>query len=322
MPTSKVDKTYSQLGMQARNVGSVRLTGPMAHPSTLLSPVTVHLEPQQPYDAGSILDFLARRAVPGIEALDGDRYCRTLRLPHGPGAIRLDLTPASVAAHLLLPDERDRDPALERVRWLLDLEVAPHVIESHLARDPHLVSSVSANPGLRVPGHVDGFEVAVRAVVGQQISVVGARTILTRLVGEYGEPFAAADRLTHLFPTPERLAEVDPERLPMPRSRGRALVGVAAAVAAGSVVLDRSVDLAEARRDLLALPGIGPWTADYIALRALGDPDVFMGTDLGVRHGLARMGLDDVGQEVIAGWAPWRSYALMHVWKSLDPEAA
>ena len=304
--------------MQARNVGAVMLTGPMPSASTLISPITVRLEPRQPYDASSLLDFLARRAVPGIETLEGDRYSRTVRLPHGPGAIFLDLIPASVTAELSLTDSRDREPALERVRWLLDLEADPLVIESHLARDPRLANSVRANPGLRVPGHVDGFEVAVRAVVGQQISVVGARTILTRLVGEYGEPFAATDRLTHLFPTPERLAKVDPERLPMPRSRGRALVGVAAAVAAGSVRLDRSVALTDARRSLLALPGIGPWTADYIALRALGDPDVFMGTDLGVRHGLARMGLGDAGQEVMAGWAPWRSYALMHVWKSLD----
>ena len=244
-----------------------------------------------------------------------------MRLPAGPAAIRLEVGAASVEAHLWVAEPTDLAMALQRCRWLLDLDTDLSAVEDHLRTDPHLAPSLRANPGLRVPGHVDGFEVAVRAVVGQQISVAGARTILGRLVREYGEAVADAPQpLTHLFPSPEGLAGADPERLPMPRSRGRALVAVAVAVARGEVVLDRSVDLPDARRALLALPGIGPWTADYIALRALGDPDVFMGTDLGVRQGLARMGLGDSGSDVFQRWSPWRSYALMHVWKSLDAE--
>jgi AraC family transcriptional regulator of adaptative response / DNA-3-methyladenine glycosylase II len=175
-----------------------------------------------------------------------------------------------------------------------------------------------------VPGHVDGFEVAVRAVVGQQISVSGARTILGRLTTTYGEELDQAEGvLTHVFATAEALAEADPERLPMPRARGRALSGLAAAVANGDVVLDRSADRNETREALLALPGIGPWTADYIALRALGDPDVFMSTDLGVRHGLEKLGFAGTPRQTIQraeAWRPWRSYALMHVWMTVNEE--
>ncbi len=210
---------------------------------------------------------------------------------------------------------------------MLDLDTDVAAAEAHLRSDPRLAASIIAHPGLRVPGHVDGFEVAVRAVVGQQISVAGARTILGRLVDAYGDE-ESGDRpvgeqaLTHLFPSPQALAGVDPESLPMPRARGRALAAIALAVATGDIVLDRESDLVETRQRLLALPGIGPWTADYIALRALGDPDVFIPSDLGVRHGLARMGLGAAGPEVFRAWSPWRSYAQMHVWKQLDQAPA
>ncbi len=178
-----------------------------------------------------------------------------------------------------------------------------------------------------MPGHVDGFEVAVRAVVGQQISVAGARTIVGRLVTAYGEAFDGVAGLTHLFPTPGSLAAADPARLPLPRSRGRALGAVAEAVDAGEVVLDRGPSTWPRRRTqrCCALPGIGTWTADYIALRALGDPDVFMAGDLGVRHGLAMLGLADrrPGDAFAILGAHGGPYALMmHVWKSLEREPA
>jgi len=310
-----------RISAPGRIVGAVLLTGGMMQASTSTGSTVVTLGVLQPFDADSLLQFLRRRAISGIESVDDRSYSRTMRLPAGPAAIRLEVGAASVEAHLWVAEPTDLAMALQRCRWLLDLDTDLSAVEDHLRTDPHLAPSLRANPGLRVPGHVDGFEVAVRAVVGQQISVAGARTILGRLVREYGEAVADAPQpLTHLFPSPEGLAGADPERLPMPRSRGRALVAVAVAVARGEVVLDRSVDLPDARRALLALPGIGPWTADYIALRALGDPDVFMGTDLGVRQGLARMGLRDAGSDVFQRWSPWRSYALMHVWKSLDAE--
>ena len=283
--------------------------------------VTVVLDAASPYDVSSIADFLARRTVPGIEVMTGCTYARTLRLPHGPATVRLDLGSERVEARFALTDQRDLEPGVQRCRQLLDLDTDSVIVDEFLGRDPFLAASARAHPGLRVPGHGDGFEVAVRAVVGQQISVAGARTIVGRLVNVYGEAFDGAAGLTRLFPTPASLAAVDPEQLPMPRSRGRALVAVAEAVDAGEVVLDRSRDLADVRRALLALPGIGPWTADYIALRALGDPDVFLSTDLGVRQGLALMGLAERGPEIVAAWSPWRSYALMHVWKSLDEQA-
>lgn len=273
---------------------------------------------RQPYDAAPMFVFLGRRTVSGVEHLDGDTYARTLRLPTGPAAMRLTMTSREVQATIWAPDSADVDDCVRRARALLDLDADPGVIDRHLATQRGLRRSVTEHPGLRVPGHVDGFEVAVRAVVGQQISVSGARTLLGRLVTAYGDELDASDAapgLTRMFPTAQRIAAVDPAQLPMPRSRGRALVAIAAAVVAGDLVLDRSADRADARRSLLALPGVGPWTAAYIALRALGDPDVFMSGDLGVRHGLERLGLDP---PAIDACAPWRSYAMMHVWQSLE----
>jgi AraC family transcriptional regulator of adaptative response / DNA-3-methyladenine glycosylase II len=170
---------------------------------------------------------------------------------------------------------------------------------------------------------VDGDELAVRAVLGQQVSVAAARTATARLTREYGEPVETTDeRLTHLFPTAARIAELDPESLPMPRSRGRALVALCRALADGDVRLDRGADRADVRRRLLAIPGIGPWTADYIALRALGDPDVFLPTDIGIRDALRGLGRDPAeAAHLAASWSPWRSYAQLHLWHTLTPVA-
>jgi AraC family transcriptional regulator of adaptative response / DNA-3-methyladenine glycosylase II len=285
--------------------------------------VTVSLAVREPFDADALLSFLSARAVDGIEATGETThgrpaYSRTMRLPHGHGSVTLTPDADHVTCELGLSDLRDLASAVERCRRLLDLDADPVAIDEHLATDPVLRPRVLARPGLRVPGHVDGFEVAVRAVIGQQISVAGARTIAGRLVASYGERIADSG-LTHVFPTADAVAAADPDSLPMPRARGRALVGLATAVADGRVVLDRSADRTDVRAALLALPGIGPWTADYIALRALGDPDVFLPTDLGVRQGLERLGLEPGD---VAGysdsWRPWCSYALMHVW-SADP---
>jgi AraC family transcriptional regulator of adaptative response / DNA-3-methyladenine glycosylase II len=181
---------------------------------------------------------------------------------------------------------------------------------------------VAARSGLRLPGHVDGAELALRAVIGQQVSVAGARTVAAGLVARYGEPLAApADGLTHRFPAAKVLAGVDPEDLPMPRSRGRTLVGLARALAEGEVILDPGVDRDEVADRLLALPGIGPWTVAYVRVRALGDPDAFLPTDLGVRRALGRLGQPDDPRGAAAlaeRWRPWRSYALFHLWASLS----
>ncbi|MGI8700780.1 MAG: DNA-3-methyladenine glycosylase family protein [Nocardioidaceae bacterium] len=299
-------------------VTGMRFTRVMAPAPATSTSSGVTLSLTLPFDAESLLDFLGRRAVPGIERVDGSRYSRTVRLPSGPAAMSLEVTPERVEGRFWAAHPRDLAQCLQCARDLLDLDADPAVIDGHLAASPPLARSVADHPGLRVPGHVDGFEVAVRAIVGQQISVSGARAILGRLVATYGDPIAAPFGLTKLFPSAQRLAGVDVGDLPMPRSRGRALATMAEAVDSKDFALDRTADPAIVRRHLLALPGIGPWTADYIALRALGDPDVFLATDLGVRQGLTRIGLADRPSAVVESWSPWRSYAMMHVWKSLE----
>jgi AraC family transcriptional regulator of adaptative response / DNA-3-methyladenine glycosylase II len=182
--------------------------------------------------------------------------------------------------------------------------------DGHLARDPVLGPLVAARPGLRVPGTVDGGELAIRAVLGQQVSLAAARTLAGRLVAAAGEPLPEPDgTLTRAWPAPEAIVAVAPS-LPMPRARQRAVAAMAGALADG-LQLRPGVDLAATRTRLLDLPGIGPWTAEYIAMRALADPDAWMPTDLGVRHGLERLG---VGAEAAEAWRPFRAHAVMHLW--------
>jgi AraC family transcriptional regulator of adaptative response / DNA-3-methyladenine glycosylase II len=273
-----------------------------------------------PLAAGALLAWLAARAVPGVEEVDGDVYRRSLRLPRGPGVAELAFDAGHVRGRLWLADARDRADAEERCRRLLDLDADPEAVAGRLGGDRLLGPLVRAAPGLRVPGSVDGAELAVRAVLGQQVSVPAARTGAGRLVAEHGEPLARPrGAVTALFPSPAALAALAPERLAMPRARARALVGLCRALADGGLRVDPGADRAEARRRLLALPGIGPWTAGYVAMRALIDPDVFLVEDLGVRHGLRRLGGPEDPREarsLAAAWAPWRSYASQHLWQA------
>jgi AraC family transcriptional regulator of adaptative response / DNA-3-methyladenine glycosylase II len=175
---------------------------------------------------------------------------------------------------------------------------------------------VRARPGMRVPGGVDGFELGVRAIVGQQVSVAAARTVLGRVVARFGEPLAEpSGAITHRFPSARSLAELDPVDLPFPRSRGRALRELARLVAVDGVRFDAGADAAAALAALLDVPGVGPWTASYVAMRALGDPDAFLPADVGVRDALRRLGRDPAeATELAEAWRPWRSYAVMHLW--------
>jgi AraC family transcriptional regulator, regulatory protein of adaptative response / DNA-3-methyladenine glycosylase II len=258
--------------------------------------------------------------VPGVEEVDGGTYRRTLRLDHGAAVGALTPEPGGVRLRLRLDDLRDLTAAVARCRRLLDLDADPVAVSSQLGEDPLLGPLVRAHPGLRVPGCVDGFELAVRAIVGQQVSVAGARTVLGRLAELHGERAPAADRepapggLARLFPTPEALAAADPTSFPFPRRRASALVELAQRTAAGELVLDAGADPDEARELLTRIPGVGPWTAGYVAMRALGDPDVFLPGDVGIRHALAR--LDEAPDD--RAWRPWRSYAVMYLWRSLD----
>lgn len=279
--------------------------------------VTLRLAVRQPFHVDGLLEFLGGRTIAGVERIDGRTYARVLRLPHGLGAVQLTLHDDHVACELELADLRDTAVAVQRCRRLLDLDADPQAIDEVLSDDPLLAPLVAAAPGLRLPSQVDGFEVAVRAIVGQQVSVAGARTILGRFAEAYGNPvafdLAASHGLTHAFATPEALAEADDTTLSMPRSRARALIGVAQAVADGKIELDPGADREAVRADLVALPGIGPWTADYISMRALAHPDVMLETDLIIRRMLERHGVEPERTE---RWKPWRSYAAMHLWRA------
>jgi AraC family transcriptional regulator of adaptative response / DNA-3-methyladenine glycosylase II len=279
-----------------------------------------------PLAAGALLGWLAVRAVPGVEEVAGSVYRRSLRLAGGPGVVELELAPDSVCCRLWLEDRRDLAPAAEGCRRLLDLDADPRVVAEHLGADWLLGPLVRAAPGLRVPGAVDGAELAVRAVLGQQVSLAAARTAAGRLVAAHGEALPRPrGTVTALFPAAAVLAALDPARLAMPRARAGALVGLCRALAEGELRLDAGVDRAQARKRLLALPGLGPWTAGYVAMRALGDPDVFLAEDLGVRHALRRLGGPDDprrARALAAAWAPWRSYACQHLWQAPGSGAA
>ena len=290
------------------------------------APIRVRLATRQPFDAGALMAFLGDRAVAGLEEWDGHTYRRTLALPHGHASVACQATQGGLLAEFRLADLRDLAPGVARVRRLFDLDADPVAIAEVLGADPMLGPLLAARPGLRVPGCVDPHEIVVRAIVGQQVSLAGAATVLGRFVAAHGEPLGFADpTLTHVFPTVERLAEADPSALSMPRARGAALVGTCRALADGELVLDPGVDRAGIGAALQSRPGIGPWTAAYIAMRGLGDPDVMLAGDLGVRHAVAALGGDDRAREIeraAHAWRPWRSYAVAHLWASLEPVQA
>lgn len=291
--------------------------------------VTMRLGVRTPFAGRALLDFLSTRAVPGVEQIGPGWYARTLALPHGPGIAHVeladDLTTGGIAlipATFFLTDLRDTGAAVERVRRLLDADCDPLAVQDFFAGDDLVGPLVRATPGLRVPGHVDGDELAVRAVLGQQVSVARARTMAAGLARTHGVELAdPQEGLTHLFPDVATLAALAPEDFPMPRARGRALLGLCTALAEGDLALDRGPHRDDVREGLLVLPGIGPWTADYIALRALGHPDVFLPTDVGIRHALIGLGVDpDRSERLSQRWQPWRSYAQMHLWATLTVE--
>lgn len=287
--------------------------------------VCLRLARREPFAAGPLLQFLADRAVPGVEDVVDGTYRRSLRLPGGYGVVELRPEPGYVACLLRVSDPHDLSAAVARCRHLFDLEADPVAIDALLGTDPLLRPLVATQPGMRVAGHVDGGELAARAVLGQQVSVAGARTAAARLVERLGDPLPVSDgTLTHLFPSPAAVAEATDADLPMPASRRRALRAVSAAVAAGDLVIDIATDRDQLTASLVAFPGIGPWTAAYIVMRGTGDPDAFMPSDLGVRHALERLGLpaDPAAASRLAErWRPWRAYAMQHLWASLSPSA-
>jgi AraC family transcriptional regulator of adaptative response / DNA-3-methyladenine glycosylase II len=277
----------------------------------------LRLPRREPFDAAGLLRFLAARAVAGLEEVTGESYRRTLLLPHGDGVAELTPRADHVECRLRLADLRDLAAAVGRCRALLDLDADPRAVDAALARDPLLAPLVAAAPGRRVPGTVDGAELAIRTVVGQQVSVTGARRVVARLAASLGRPLAApSGTLRVLFPTAAALAEADPALLPLTEARRRTVLALAREIGEGRLVVSGGADRDELRARLGALPGIGAWTVECILMR-LGDTDAFPATDLGVRRALRGLDLPDdaaAAARQAAPWRPWRAYAVQHLW--------
>jgi AraC family transcriptional regulator of adaptative response / DNA-3-methyladenine glycosylase II len=295
-----------------RRAKEVSLSGAGAPGAILL-----RLPFRKPLCPDNLFGHLAATAIPGVEEVRAGAYRRTLRLPHGPGIVELAPTPEHVVCRATLTDLRDLTTAIARCRWLLDLDADPVAIDELLRADPELGTVVASAPGRRVPRCVEGEELAVRAVLGQQVSTAAARTHAARIVTRHGEPVSdPRGGLTHLFPTAEALAEV---QLAMPASRQRTLAALVQALRSKRLSLDPGCDREEAISQLSNLPGFGPWTTQVIAMRALGDPDAFPVADLGVRRAAEALGLPAAPAALTARaerWRPWRAYAVQYLWSA------
>jgi AraC family transcriptional regulator of adaptative response / DNA-3-methyladenine glycosylase II len=325
------DKDKSKRHTPGRHLasGAAGIPG-LAHTSTVPGQtIALRLAYRKPFSAETLLEFLAARAIPGVEILEGGTYTRTLRLPNGEGVVALTPDDGYVSAVFALEDLRDLTTAVARCRHLFNLDSDPVAVDEALSKDAMLRPLVRRLPGLRVPGAADGFELATRALIGQQVSVTGARTIAGRLVEAAGSPIVDSRfGVTHTFPSPSALAELgarSPGIFSMPTGRRRALVAIAESVADGKMTIDPGADPEQLDAQLLAMPGIGPWTSSYIRMRALGDPDAFMPTDLGLKRAAAALGAPDDAASLTKRaerWRPWRSYALCHLWSSHVPTGA
>ncbi|MGW7424940.1 AlkA N-terminal domain-containing protein [Streptomyces sp. NPDC054813] len=280
--------------------------------------LSLRLPFRAPLNPDNLFGHLAATAVPGVEEWRDGAYRRTLRLPYGHGIAALAPKPDHIACRLTLSDLRDLPVAISRCRRMLDLDADPVAVDDQLRTDPVLAPLVDKAPGRRVPRTVDEAEFAVRAVLGQQVSTAAARTHAARLVTAHGTPVDDPEGgLTHLFPTPGALAELAPESLAMPRTRRTTFTTLVGRLADGTLHLGVESDWAEARAKLLELPGFGPWTVDVIAMRALGDPDAFLPTDLGIRRAALDLGLPGTPAALTAraaAWRPWRAYAVQYLW--------
>jgi AraC family transcriptional regulator of adaptative response / DNA-3-methyladenine glycosylase II len=308
-----------------RPPGALRRVTVAPLPSALPGEVIILLRYRPPYDWPAMVSFLKARAIRGIEVVSSNRYARTIEIDGVHGVLAVEPAPGdALRVAIRFPQLSALPTIIARVRRVFDLAADPHAINDQLGEDPMLAPLVAARPGLRVPGAWDGFELAVRAVLGQQITVAAAVGLATRLVARYGLPLRdaglASEGLTHIFPRPEHLASMDPTALGMPRMRAATLQSLAAAVAADPQVLGAGRSLSECVTQLRALPGIGEWTAQYIAMRELREPDAFPAGDIGLVRAVSDAeGARPTSRELIAraeGWRPWRAYAAQHLWAS------
>jgi AraC family transcriptional regulator, regulatory protein of adaptative response / DNA-3-methyladenine glycosylase II len=286
-------------------------------------PVKLKLAFRAPYDWEDILAFLRSRAIPGVESVSETRYARTIAVGDEKGWIAIERgTGNSLDATIHFKKLTALPSIVARIRRVFDLAADPLKIGAQLSEDEMLASLIRLRPGLRVPGAWDGFELGSRAILGQQITVAAATALAGKMVRTYGEPLAADESrdsgLTHLFPSPERLVDLDSLAMGMPRARASALRGLAAAVMADPQILSPGRDLDEAIKKLCALPGIGEWTAHYIAMRALREPDAFPPADIGLLRALTdSAGRRPTPAELLTRaeqWRPWRAYAALHLW--------
>ncbi|HUK72012.1 MAG TPA: AlkA N-terminal domain-containing protein [Streptosporangiaceae bacterium] len=288
------------------------------NPAAAPEALSLRLPVRAPLFPDNLFGHLAATAVPGVEEWRDGAYRRTLRLPHGHGVVTLRPLTDHIACQLALSDLRDLAIAISRCRRLLDLDADPVAVGDLLGCDPVLAPLVDKAPGRRVPRTVDAAEFAVRAVLGQQVSTLAARTHAGRLAAAHGEHVTdSAGGLTHLFPAAETLATLDPATLALPRTRRHTLLTLTSALAGGQIDLGVGSDWQRAREQLAALPGVGPWTVETIAMRALGDPDAFTATDLGVRLAARELGLPAAPAALTrhaAAWRPWRAYAVQYLW--------
>ena len=266
------------------------------------------------------MGYLSSRAIPGVETVDGLGYARTVRDAGAGGLVHLSLSESGKSLVLKTSaSELARSPGVERrIRRLFDVRSCAHEAAAHLTRDKKLAPILRKLPGLRVPGAWDGFELAVRAVLGQQVSVKGATTLAGRLVRSFGKR-TSRDNTHFFFPTPEALAGADVATIGMPSARGKAISALAAAVLSGDVDFDGAASTEALQADLVRLPGIGPWTAQYVAMRALHEPDAYPATDLGLLRAAERVGLPHTARELerhAERWRPYRAYAVMTLWRS------
>lgn len=303
-----------------RRMGAGSLRSPDVHDLGAIDLVLPH---RGPLDADGLFAWMSARAVDRAEVATPTSFARTLRLAGGPAWFQLRVDDAGrVRLRARLTNLRDLSTLVTRARRLFDLDADPLAIDEALSHRPELAPLVSALPGIRVPGAADPHEMLIRAMVGQQITVVAARTALTALTAELGEHVDGFEGTTRLFPSMAAIAERGAEVLRGPAARIRAIVGAAAALADGSLTLTAGDDAVEQRAALLAMPGIGPWTADYVRMRVIGDPDVVLPGDVAVRAGAAAAGIPS-DPRALTGWAahtaPWRSYLTAHLWRAVPP---
>ena len=268
-----------------------------------------------PYDWKGILEFLAPRAIPGVELVEGGCYRRSILLNDQEGyfEVSLDKSRLALSVRIQFGDSRALFSIIERIRRMFDLSADWQTIAARLRKDLALARRIEASPGLRVPGCWDGFELAVRAILGQQVTVKGASTLAGRLVRALGRPFAAAHGLTHLFPRPDVLAEAKLTGVGLTDARAETIRGLARAVCEGRINFEGIVDLDEFLGRLCEIAGIGKWTAQYVAMRALGEPDALPTGDLGLAHALELKSAREI-EERSQAWRPWRAYAAMYLW--------